>query len=53
LVISEGGKHHICYSNDCEDWFNEVFNFLQSKEETNYDDSGKMIASDAKSCYSI
>jgi len=40
LVISEGGKHHICYSNDCEDWFNEVFSFLQSKEETNYDDCG-------------
>ncbi|MFX3674897.1 MAG: alpha/beta hydrolase [Paenisporosarcina sp.] len=53
LVISEGGKHHICYSNDCDDWFNEVLVFLQQKEKTNYYDCSKKIASDSKSCYSV
>lgn len=28
LYISEQGKHHICYSDDCEIWFQEVFDFL-------------------------
>lgn len=28
LITSETGKHHICYSQDCEDWFGRVFNFL-------------------------
>ena len=53
LVISESGKHHICYSDDCEDWFNKVLQFLQSNEEPNNHDCGKKIASDSKSCYSI
>lgn len=32
LVTSETGKHHICYSDDCEDWFGRVFNFLVNGE---------------------
>lgn len=28
LYVSEHGKHHICYSDDCESWFQEVFLFL-------------------------
>lgn len=32
LITSETGKHHICYSQDCEDWFGQVFNFLQLGE---------------------
>lgn len=29
LYISEYGKHHICFSDDCEQWFDEVFCFLK------------------------
>lgn len=28
VYISEQGKHHICYSDDCESWFQQVFQFL-------------------------
>ena len=28
MYISDCGKHHICYSDDCEQWFDEVFQFL-------------------------
>jgi len=38
LVTSENGKHLICYSDDCTDWFGEVFNFLQVEQKTNYYD---------------
>ncbi|RHW34895.1 alpha/beta fold hydrolase [Lysinibacillus yapensis] len=30
LYISPIGKHHICYSNDCDIWFPKVLNFLKS-----------------------
>ena len=40
LIISESGKHHICYSDDCEDWFNRVISFLQPLEKTNNCDCG-------------
>lgn len=29
LYVSEQGKHHICYSEDCESWFCEVLDFLK------------------------
>ncbi|MCG3086734.1 alpha/beta hydrolase [Sporosarcina cyprini] len=29
LIISESGKHHICYSDDSADWFSEVLAFMQ------------------------
>lgn len=29
LYVSEHGKHHICYSDDCEQWFDEVYSFLK------------------------
>ena len=29
LIYSEMGKHHICYSEDCNDWFNKVLLFLK------------------------
>lgn len=29
LIHSESGRHLICYSDDCEDWFKEVMGFLQ------------------------
>lgn len=28
LISSEMGKHHICYSDDCESWFEKVLRFL-------------------------
>lgn len=28
LIFSECGKHHICYSDDCEDWFEQALAFL-------------------------
>ncbi|AIY04393.1 carboxylesterase [Planococcus sp. PAMC 21323] len=28
LIRSEKGKHLICYSEDCEEWFSEVFTFM-------------------------
>lgn len=40
LVTSECGKHLICYSDDCDDWFDEVYHFLQVDEKTNYYDCG-------------
>lgn len=30
MYLSECGKHHICYSEDCEQWFEEVFEFLNN-----------------------
>lgn len=30
LIVSEKGKHHICYSDDCQDWFKKVYAFIQS-----------------------
>lgn len=29
LYLSPNGKHHICYSNDCDLWFPEILSFLQ------------------------
>ena len=29
MYISEKGKHFICYSDDCDIWFNQVFQFLK------------------------
>lgn len=29
LYVSGHGKHHICYSDDCEQWFDEVYSFLK------------------------
>lgn len=28
LIYSEMGKHHICYSEDCNDWFEKTLSFL-------------------------
>ncbi|WP_432353185.1 alpha/beta hydrolase [Sporosarcina sp. A2] len=28
LIFSDNGKHHICYSDDCEQWFVKVLSFL-------------------------
>lgn len=28
MYISDCGKHHICYSDDCEQWFDQVYQFL-------------------------
>ncbi|WP_144513655.1 carboxylesterase [Bacillus sp. FJAT-22090] len=33
LIYSETGKHHICYSEDCEDWFGLALAFLSVPEE--------------------
>ncbi|MFD1203664.1 MULTISPECIES: alpha/beta fold hydrolase [Sporosarcina] len=30
LIISEKGKHHICYSDDCDSWFPDVLSFMKS-----------------------
>ena len=40
MVTSECGKHLICYSEDCDDWFDEVLCFLEKNEKTNYYDCG-------------
>ncbi len=40
LITSECGKHLICYSDDCDDWFEKVFYFLVRNEKTNYYDCG-------------
>ncbi|MEI4770715.1 alpha/beta fold hydrolase [Psychrobacillus sp. FJAT-51614] len=32
LIYSEVGKHHICYSDDSEDWYNKAFQFLMEEE---------------------
>ncbi|WOV87097.1 alpha/beta fold hydrolase [Sporosarcina oncorhynchi] len=29
LIISEEGKHHICYSDDCQEWFGKVYEFMR------------------------
>ncbi len=29
FIKSPFGKHHICYSNDCDNWFHEVLAFMQ------------------------
>ncbi|TQR21467.1 alpha/beta hydrolase [Psychrobacillus vulpis] len=29
LIFSETGKHHICYSDDCSDWFSQTLSFLR------------------------
>jgi carboxylesterase len=29
FIKSVNGKHHICYSDDCDNWFNEVLEFMQ------------------------
>jgi carboxylesterase len=33
LITSPSGKHHICYSDDCNDWFEEVLQFMQDDLE--------------------
>ena len=33
VIYSESGKHHICYSEDCQDWFNAALIFLDEEEE--------------------
>lgn len=32
LIQSESGQHLICYSDDCDDWFKEVLEFLRQPE---------------------
>lgn len=32
MYISEKGKHFICYSDDCDIWFNQVFQFINNHE---------------------
>ncbi|HLR10377.1 MAG TPA: alpha/beta fold hydrolase [Sporosarcina sp.] len=29
IIFSPEGKHHICYSDDCDDWFEEVLEFMK------------------------
>ena len=29
LILSPLGKHHICYSEDCDEWFEEVWTFMK------------------------
>lgn len=29
LIVSEEGKHHICYSDDCQEWFGKVYAFMR------------------------
>ncbi|MBD7907369.1 alpha/beta hydrolase [Sporosarcina gallistercoris] len=33
LIFSDTGKHHICYSADCAEWFEKVLAFMQAKDE--------------------
>lgn len=28
LIVSEQGKHHICYSDDCNEWYEKVLDFM-------------------------
>lgn len=35
LIFSETGKHHICYCDDCEDWFHRALTFLNEKGADN------------------
>lgn len=37
MYLSKKGKHHICYSDDCDTWFNKVYHFL-SNEKSDYCD---------------
>jgi carboxylesterase len=30
LIKSPRGKHHICYSDDCDDWFSKVLDFMRN-----------------------
>lgn len=30
LYVSKAGKHHICYSDDCSEWFQDVYTFLRT-----------------------
>ena len=32
LIISENGKHHICYSDDCDEWFAKVYKFMKKEK---------------------
>lgn len=32
IIHSDSGKHLICYSDDCEDWFGEVLRFMKQEE---------------------
>ncbi|MBE1555169.1 alpha/beta hydrolase [Sporosarcina limicola] len=32
FIKSDFGKHHICYSDDCDNWFNEVLKFMQGDD---------------------
>ena len=29
LIYSDNGKHHICYSEDCDKWFQDVLSFMK------------------------
>ena len=31
LIVSENGKHHICYSDDCHEWFPKVYKFMKKE----------------------
>lgn len=31
LIFSESGKHHICYSDDCQEWFPQALTFLREE----------------------
>ena len=32
LIFSEDGKHHICYSEDCNEWFSQTLAFLLEED---------------------
>lgn len=34
LIFSKNGKHHICYSDDCDAWFEEVLSFMDKDRKT-------------------
>lgn len=36
LYISKKGKHHICYSDDCNEWFEDVYGFLCRPEKSEH-----------------
>lgn len=36
LYISDCGKHHICYSDDCDKWFKKALDFLMEPEITKF-----------------
>jgi len=33
IIHSDSGKHLICYSDDCEDWFSEALYFMKQQKE--------------------